>query len=595
MAFSPQFLDEVRARVGLADMIGRRVRLVRKGREFMGLCPFHNEKTPSFTVNEQKGFYHCFGCGAHGSVFDYVMQTEGLGFREAVERLAAEAGLEVPVDSPEEKAKEQRRQSLSEVVDAAATYFAKMLRTPEGRNALAYLRDRGVDDTSMARFNLGYAPDGRYALKAALARDGIAEELMVEAGLLIAPENGPRAPYDRFRDRLMFPITDRKGRTVGFGGRILGNGEPKYLNSPETSLFHKGRLLYGLPQARKSAQAEKTLIVVEGYMDVIALSRAGLENAVAPLGTALTEEQIQELWRLVGEPVLCFDGDAAGSRATERAAERVLPLLRPSYGMRFAMLPAGEDPDSLIARDGAEAFTRLLAGAIPLSAFLWRSAMRARRPSTPEERAELWKTLRDHALRITDPGIRREFRETFYESLWPDRRKAGGGGKRKLMALAPVDLKSLPPGFVDHFRDAEKTVLAIIMNHPGFFQEIEEEIGSVGFADSALDQLRQELISLLSGELNFDAGDLKEELRKLGLTPVVDALLEDPVIKIHRVVGSSASGDEVRLKWDEAMRVLQVAALDVELEAASRIEDYSDEGMDHRLKLNRARLNDVRD
>jgi DNA primase len=330
-------------------------------------------------------------------------------------------------------------------------------------------------------------------------------------------------------------------------------------------------------------------------MDVIALSCAGLENAVAPLGTALTEEQIHELWRLVGEPVLCFDGDAAGSRATERAAERVLPLLRPSYGMRFATLPAGEDPDSLIARDGAEAFTRLLAGAIPLSAFLWRSAMRARRPSTPEERAELWKTLRDHALKITDPGLRREFRETFYESLWPDRRKAGAGGQRKLMALAPVDLKSLPPGFVDHFRDAEKTVLAIIMNHPDIFQEIEEEIGSVGFADSALDQLRQELISLLSGELNFDAGDLKEELRKLGLAHAVDTLLEDPVIKIHRVVGPSASGDEVRLKWDEAMRVLQAAALGVELEAASRIEDYSDEGMDHRLKLNRARLNDVRD
>jgi len=595
MALSPQFLEEVRARLGLADVIGRRVRLVRKGREFMGLCPFHNEKTPSFTVNEQKGFYHCFGCGAHGSVFDYVMQAEGLSFRDAVERLAAEAGMQVPVDSPEETAKEQRRQSLSEVVEAAAAYYANRLRMPEGKNALAYLRDRGVDDAAMARFGLGYAPDGRYALKAALARDGVDEELMIEAGLLIAPESGPRASYDRFRDRLMFPIADRRGRAVGFGGRVLGSGEPKYLNSPETPLFHKGRLLYGLPQARKSAQAKNTLIVVEGYMDVIALSRAGLENAVAPLGTALTEEQIHELWRLVGEPVLCFDGDAAGSGAAARAAERVLPLLRPSFGMRFASLPVGEDPDSLISRDGAEAFKCLLAGAIPLSAFLWRSALGARRPSTPEERAELWKTLRDHALRIKDPDIRREFRETFYESLWPDRRKAGAGGKRKLMTLAPVDAESLPPSFDDPSSDAERTVLAIIINHPDFFQEIEEQIGSVGFADRALDRLRQELITVLSGEPDFDVGDLKEELRRRGLAGALDTLLEDPVIKVHRVSGSSASGDEVRLKWDEAMRVLRATALDVEREAASRTEDYSVEGMNHRLRLIRASLNDVRD
>ncbi len=593
MALSPQFLDEVRARLGLADVIGRRVRLVRKGREFMGLCPFHNEKTPSFTVNEQKGFYHCFGCGAHGSVFDYVMQVEGLNFRDAVERLAVEAGLEVPVDSPEETAKERRRQTLAEVVEAAAAYFAKMLRMPEGKGALDYLRDRGVDDAAITRFGLGYAPDGRYTLKAALAHDGVTEELMVEAGLLIEPERGSRASYDRFRDRLMFPIADRGGRTVGFGGRVLGNGEPKYLNSPETPLFHKGRLLYGLPQARKSAQAEKTLVVVEGYMDVIALSRAGLENAVAPLGTALTEEQIHELWRFVSEPVLCFDGDAAGSRAGARAAERVLPLLRPSYGMRFALLPAGEDPDSLIARDGAEAFTRLISGAIPLSTFLWQSAVHARRPNTPEERAELWKTLRDHALKITDPDIRREFRQTFYESMWPAKRKAGAGGKRKLMGMAPIDAGSLQPGVADSFRDAEKTVLAIIISHPDFFQAIEEQIGSVSFADSALDLLRQELISLLSGQSDFDACGLKDELRRRGLPGALDTLLDDPVIKIHRVIGPSASEDEVRSKWDEAMRVLQAAALDVELEAASRTDDYSNEGMDRRMKLIRASLNDV--
>jgi len=311
MAFSPDFLDEIRARIGLADLIRGRVRLTAKGREFQGLCPFHNEKTPSFTVNEQKGFYHCFGCGAHGGVFDFVMQSEGLSFRDAVEKLAADAGLQVPVDTPEERDRARRRQTLHDVMEVAAAYFEKTLRMPEGKTASNYLRGRGVDDPAIARFRLGYAPDSRSSLKAALGREGIGEELMAEAGLVISPDEPGRSSYDRFRGRLMFPITDRKGRVVGFGGRILGDGEPKYLNSPETPVFQKGRLLYGLPLAAKAARDQRALLVVEGYMDVIALAQGGFENAVAPLGTALTEDQIGELWKLVDEPVLCFDGDAA--------------------------------------------------------------------------------------------------------------------------------------------------------------------------------------------------------------------------------------------------------------------------------------------
>ncbi|MDX1402291.1 MAG: DNA primase [Kiloniellales bacterium] len=598
MAFSPQFLEEVRVRVGLADVIGKRIRLVRKGREFIGLCPFHNEKTPSFSVNEDKGFYHCFGCGAHGSVFDFVMQTEGLGFRDAVERLAVEAGMEVPRDSPEEAAKERRRQTLSEVVEAAAAYYSRMLRRPEGRSALAYLRERGVDDTAIARFGLGYAPAGRSALNAALGRDGIAEELMVEAGLLIAPNSDLRAPYDRFRNRLMFPIADRSGHTVGFGGRVLGIGEPKYLNSPENPLFQKGKLLYGLAQAKESARKEKTLVVVEGYMDVIALSRAGLENVVAPLGTALTEEQIHELWRLVSEPVLCFDGDDAGRRAAAKAAERVLPLLRPSYRLRFALLPDGEDPDSLINREGAEGVRRVLANPMPLSDFIWHAETKGRPPRAPEKRLDLWKKLKDHLNRVSDRDAKKELRDTFYESLWPeksDRRRSGMQSGRKQMPWHPFDGGTMPAAATDPFRDAEKTVLAIVINHPGFFQEIEEEIGSVCFADTTLDQLRQGLISLLSGETDIDAGDLKNLLRERGLAEALATLMEDPVIKIHRIFGPSASEDEVRSKYDEAMRVLQAAAFDVELKAACHTEDYSDEGMVRRLKLKRASLNDVRD
>ena len=338
MAFSDQFLEELRARAGLADVVGRRVRLQRKGREHLGLCPFHKEKTPSFTVNEEKGFYHCFGCGAHGSVFDFVMQTEGLSFPEAVEKLAGEAGIDIPRDTPEEQERQRQRQTLYDVAEQAAVFFERQLRMPEGRRALDYLKSRGLDDATIARFRLGFAPPGRGALKGALAREGIPENLMLAAGLIIRPPGGAgdtpaSAPgatthqtYDRFRGRVMFPIADARGRVIAFGGRILGEQEartggartgtendaagrgeaptgtdikgPKYLNSPETALFKKGEVLYGLKAASGPARKAGAIVVAEGYMDVISLNRAGIENAVAPLGTALTEEQMRLLWRV---------------------------------------------------------------------------------------------------------------------------------------------------------------------------------------------------------------------------------------------------------------------------------------------------------
>jgi DNA primase len=312
MAFSDQFLEDLRARAGLADVIARRVKLTKKGREHLGLCPFHKEKTPSFTVNEDKGFYHCFGCGEHGSVFDFVMATEGLNFPEAVEKLAGEAGMEVPQDSPEERQRQEQRQTLYDVTEKAARFFQHQLLSPAGKQAHDYLKGRGLTDETIKRFRLGFAPDGRNVLKQALAGDGIEDARMIATGMLIQPDDKNRDNYDRFRGRVMFPITDTRERVIAFGGRILGDGEPKYLNSPETSLFHKGRVLYGLKQASGPARKAGSIIVTEGYTDVIALSQAGLTNVVAPLGTALTEDQIKLLWRIVPEPVLCFDGDSAG-------------------------------------------------------------------------------------------------------------------------------------------------------------------------------------------------------------------------------------------------------------------------------------------
>lgn len=320
MAFPPGFLDELRARIRLSDVVSRRVRLQKRGREFTGLCPFHNEKTPSFTVNDDKGFYHCFGCGAHGDAIDFEREQSGLSFREAVERLAADVGLAVPAPDPRAREREEARRGLADVVEIACQWFEERLRGPEGAPARAYLERRGLDQATIRRFRLGYAPDARDALIKAFsqgkggdsARDAIDIDQLIAAGLAKRPDDG-RAPFDYFRGRVMFPITDRRGRVIAFGGRVLGDGEPKYLNSPDTPLFEKGRVLFGWHVAREAARSAGTVLVTEGYMDVIALAQAGFDHAVAPLGTALTEQQIRELWRMAPEPVVCLDGDTAAS------------------------------------------------------------------------------------------------------------------------------------------------------------------------------------------------------------------------------------------------------------------------------------------
>src|SRR5215831_11496246 len=446
MTIAPEFLEELRSRLSIASLVGRRVKLQKRGRDHVGLCPFHNEKTPSFTVSEDKGFFHCFGCGAHGDVVGFVMRSEGLAFPEAVERLAGEAGLPVPASTPEERSREQRRATLHSAVEAAAAWFEQQLRAPAGRAGLDYLRRRGLQEETIARFRLGFAPDSWSALKDALAKAGIGEALMLEAGLIVRAEDGSRT-YDRFRGRVMFPITDRRGR-----------------------------LLYGLAQASRAAREGGEIVVCEGYMDVIALAEAGFAGAVAPLGTALTEDQMVELWRFAAEPILCFDGDAAGQRAAARAVERALPLLQPGKSLRFAVLPPGEDPDSLIRSQGEAAMREVLDGARPLIDMLWDLELAVSPPDTPERRAGFRQRLRERARRIAERTVQGDYQSEIDRRLAaafavPGERQGFSGatrrppGRGQRPPLPQVGGMAARQGVRGLERQLEEIVLALLVNH----------------------------------------------------------------------------------------------------------------------------------
>lgn len=568
-SFSPQFLDELRARVSLEDVVGRRVKLIRRGREYVGLSPFQKEKTPSFTVVPDKGFYHCFSSGEHGDVIDFVMKVEGLSFPEAVERLAAQAGIEIPADSPEEREKDRRRQTLYEAMEVACAQFQKMLRMPEGKTAFDYLKGRGLTDATIERFRLGFAPDSRGTIKGALAREGVSEELMREAGLIRRPDDG-RPDFDYFRRRVMFPITDRRGRVVAFGGRILGDGEPKYLNSPESAVFQKRHVLYGLTQALKPARDGGRILVTEGYMDVISLHQAGFDFAVAPLGTALTEDQLQAMWKIVHEPILCFDGDVAGQKAAMRVADHALPLLKPGYSLRFALLPTGEDPDSLIKARGAAAMAEVLAATLPLSEIVWRMETQGRTATTPEERAGLEDRLARQALRIGDPTVRHHFLRAFKDRLWSEWRdagKRGGAATRDRRPLPRVDIPATAArSAADPLRGAQQVLLAIILRHPDVFEAEGERLGALGFTDAGLDRLRQAVVTILSGQPDLDAEGLERELATVGLAAESAALLGEPMIRHHRKIAADADADSVLATWRDTLETLQRASLAAERE-----------------------------
>jgi DNA primase len=587
MTFSPQFLDELRHRAGLASVIGRRVKLTRKGREHLGLCPFHKEKTPSFTVNEEKGFYHCFGCGEHGSVIDFVMKADGLPFPEAVERLAADAGMEVPADSPEDRQRRAQQQPLYAVMEAAAALFEGNLRLPGGKAALAYLRGRGLDDATIADFRLGFAVDSRGGLKSALARQDMEPETLVTAGLLIQPDQGE--PYDRFRGRIMFPICDRREKVIAFGGRMLGAGEPKYLNSPETPLFQKRRVLYGLVQAAAHAHKEGRVIVTEGYMDVIALHRAGIKCAVASLGTALTEEQVALLWRLAPEPVLCYDGDAAGRRAMARAAERTLPLLKPGFGLRFAELPLDEDPDSLIQDGGAPAMERVIEAAHPLSEVLWRMELGGRPVATPEARASMEERLRLHARRIEDPTVRSHFLSAFKDRLWKRFRQAGAHGGQAPSAVIEADAG--PATVLDAAARREQVMLALVLTHPEVFDDRGEDLGAMELSSAGNERLRQGVIDILIDSPGLDSASLEQRLAAAGLEQDVARVLGvsevKAMLKEGRPLAPDASPDDLSGVWEDFVRFNNESHLDSDIEATLGVlrEEITEDAWERALAL----------
>ena len=528
MTFPPQFLDEIRARVPLEGAIAKRVRLVRRGRESIGLCPFHKEKTPSFTVNEEKGFFHCFGCGAHGDVIGFLMRDEGLSFPEAVERLAGDAGLALPARDPRAAAKEEKRQSLYGVLESAAAWFEAELAGPRGDAARRYLGNRKVDKKTCTTFRLGFAPDSRSALRTKLEKDGVTENMILDAGLVIVPDDG-RAPYDRFRGRVIFPICDLRGRVVAFGGRALGDAQPKYLNSPETPLFAKGSLLYGHHLAAPAARKAGRVLAVEGYMDVIALHQAGIAEAVAPLGTALTEQQLEAMWRLVEDPILCFDGDEAGVSAAARIVDRALPLINAGRSLRFALLPAGQDPDSMVRDDdGRQAMAEIVDAAIPLSAQLWKATAGGRVLNTPEARARVGKHLRDQVQRIPDRDLQNRY---LFEEFWPRLRalaKAQWPGKRAMPAVAEVPLskgEALGPGKRGTAQPRERALLQILLNFPALAVEQHEALTGLHLETPRFAAVVAALIDWAESGPEPETDSLHAALARQGLEGVVEELV----------------------------------------------------------------------
>lgn len=576
MSLPPDFLDDLRARVGLAAVVGRRVKLTRAGRELKGCCPFHNEKTPSFYVNEDKGFYHCFGCGAHGDAIRFVMEQDGLPFMDAVKSLAAEVGLAVPEtrrDDPEQ----QKRAGLYELMEAAGDWYRGQLQAVGGAEARAYLERRAVAPALQAQFGLGFAPDSRDALSKAMGAKfaSLEPQQMLEAGL--AGESEQRR-YDRFRGRLMFPIHDSRGRPVGFGGRALGDVEPKYLNSPEGPVFHKGRLLYNYHRAAPAARKARRLLVVEGYMDVVGLAGAGLLEAVAPLGTALTEEQMQLTWKLVPEPILAFDGDGAGMRAGLRAATRALPLIGPGRSLAFVALPKGQDPDDLAREGGKAAIEALLAAPVPLERFLFEQEMASAPTDTPERRSALKARLKALAGEIADPELRRDYLVTWLDradslfrparNSWPEGRfEPGPARRRNRQGWQPPTPGALPETRASaNSRQTEHIamLLKLLSERPDIAERHVEGLAELPLASPALALARDHILAgtavghLLAGHraLGFGTAD-DDQLNIEVARALASCLATHQIATSDRQATSSGTGPSL----EEAFERNRAAAL----------------------------------
>ena len=562
MRFGEHFLEDLKARIRPSEVIGKHVRLKRQGREFVAFSPFTNEKTPSFFVNDEKGFYHCFSSGKHGDAISFLMEVEGLSFPEAVARLAAMAGMNLPRADPDmEKRADADKQTIHWITQAQG-FFERALRTDSGREARTYLKSRGLTGEDCRHFGIGYAPDSFDALRGALTHQGAKIEELVEAGLLVAPDDKNKKPWDRFRNRIMFPITDTRGRPVAFGGRALSPDEKaKYLNSPETRVFHKGRLLYRYPEARKAlhtpGNSARGLIVAEGYMDVIALAKAGFEHACAPLGTALTEDQIKLLWRAGPEPVLCFDGDAAGLRAAYRSVERALPLLRPGQTLRFAILPDGQDPDDLIRAKGAGIMQAVLEKPVLLVEMLWRREAGALPLESPEAKAGLksriFKALND----IKNTNVREQYTTallTRFDQIFgrPERRFIPGKTKQK----APKDQKARMNA--NHLRIArERRLMGAVLEWPGMLESIDQTLFGLQFSHKACTKLQTILFAYWQDTTGIDKRALHGHIEDQGLAADLAQFKREHMLTVAAFGGSTVD-EKLRIHlWLEEARALQ--------------------------------------
>jgi DNA primase len=542
MRYGPNLLEEILRRTDIVQLVGRKVKLTRRGQAMWGCCPFHQEKSPSFKVENSRRTYKCFGCGKGGDAFKWLMETEGLSFPESVEKLAGEAGVELPQWTPEDEAREEKKKSLYDVIEAAAAFYEAQLRAAAGSEARNYLKSRGLDEEAAKQFRLGYAPSNNQLIEH-LKTKNVTSDDAIAAGLA-RPADENRGLRDFFYDRLMFPITDTRGRVVAFGGRgLTADAKPKYINTGDTPLFSKGHQLYNFATARPAGLKAQTIIVAEGYMDVIGLVRAGFEAAVAPLGTALTEDQLNLLWRVAPEPVMAFDGDEAGLRAAHRAARLALPNLRPGYSLRFAFLPAGEDPDSLIRSSGSGVMKKLLDDAEPLSRVLWRGETEGKDFSTPERRAGLERTLGEIVSLIGDGKIadyyRRDFEQqvfdTFKRRQAPPRAPYRGPGRpgdrpsrfaAPLIPVSPEVKNSLlaRSGHNGAIKIKETELCRLLLEEPEIAARHGETLAALPFSDPLLDRFRHELLNLAASGARLECGVLNNHLTRQGMADLLAQL-----------------------------------------------------------------------
>ncbi|RKQ70713.1 DNA primase [Litorimonas taeanensis] len=562
MKFGEAFLDEIKARVRPSDVVGRHVKLKRQGREFAGLSPFTSEKTPSFFVNDEKGFYHCFSSGKHGDAISFLMEVEGLSFPEAVEKLADMAGIEMPKADPQAEARAARNKETISWMERAQEFFERSLYRQVGETARDYLTNRGLSKTAAQYFGMGFAPNDFSALKSELIQQGASEKQLVEAGLIIESDDRSRDSWDRFRDRIMFPIHDSRGRLVAFGGRAMDkDAKAKYLNSPETPVFSKSKLLYNYHRARKALSNPKNgsrgMIVAEGYMDVIALSRAGFEHAVAPMGTALTEEQIDLLWRAGPEPILCFDGDKAGLRAAYRSIERALPLLKPGQSLRFALLPEGKDPDDLIRAEGPPAMKAVLESAIPLIDMLWRREQEKEPLQTPEQKAGLKSRLYAALGEIEHEDVKALYKTELLSRFdaaygWQASRRTN----RKQEAKADKLSMKRDAAALARNQRRERALIGAILLFPELLLRVDETLFELPLSNPDCMRLRRSFLSYWRVTKAVEISALNTHISNEGLEGLSKELLRDRLLITAAMGGSTSDLDTRTALWQEEANAL---------------------------------------